>query len=82
MEKICFIQSCHIDLQQNHNKLYCIPQILSIENKNDWKECEANKLRRKTWITNIGCESNVPAKIYICSNHFVKGKILNLIKTK
>lgn len=75
MEKKCFIAGCHSDIRRDHKNIYCIPQELN-PTKKDWKECQSNKLRRKTWIANIGCESNVPAKIYICSNHFVTGKII------
>ena len=46
-----------------------------------WKACKTRKLRRETWIRNIGCESSaIPAKIYICEKHFFHGNNFEGIK--
>ena len=74
-EQKCFIQNCD-NGENEKTKMYCIPQILNHKKKNLWKQCQVNKLRRETWIRNIGCESStIPTKIYICEKHFVHGTI-------
>jgi hypothetical protein len=55
-------------------KLYCIPQKLSAF-KSILKQRQANKLRRKTWLSNPGCQATVSSETYVCQRHFVSGKI-------
>ena len=59
-------------------KVYCIPQIFK---RKKCKTYQTHKLRRETWIRNIGCESSaIPAKIYICEKHFVHGNNFEDVK--
>ena len=74
MSKKCYISTCNSNSNRNQTKLYCIPQTLT-NHRDNWETCHRNKLRRQTWLTNLKCESNIPAKIYVCENHFVTGTI-------
>jgi hypothetical protein len=76
MEKKCYIVACN---QQSYDgniitKLYCIPHKLSAS-KSNLKQRQANKLRRKTWLSNLGCQATVSSETYVCQRHFVSGKI-------
>lgn len=75
MGKKFYIAACN---QQSYDgnitKLYCIPQKLSAS-KSNLKQRQANKLRRKTWLSNLGCQATVSSKTYVCQRHFVSGKI-------
>lgn len=74
MSKKCYISTCNSNSNRNQTKLYCIPQTLT-NHRDNWETCQRNKLRRQTWLSNLKCESNIPAKIYVCANHFVTGTI-------
>ena len=74
MSKKCYISTCNSNSNRNQTKLYCIPQTLT-NHRDNWETCQRNKFRRHTLLTNLKCESNIPAKIYVCENHFVTGTI-------
>ena len=75
MKHNCFVKDCDGG-KTKKVKLYRFPDLVKLKSR---KFCQTSKLRRETWIKNIGCEASVVAgKMYICGNHFVHG---NKLKT-
>ena len=79
MEKhYCCVPKCHSTYKQNTNRLYLMPRLQEIEENNhhtNHKNKTATNERRHQWIINTGCVDISPHDMYVCQQHFVKGKM-------